>query len=1177
MADATSNFGQSRSNEYGEIKMALDGKPIDPKTAGTFKINKVLKEPAFDPQARLTSTGGGMRIRVDGIQAPGARNTITRSQTIELLKEQLKEQLAVREKNEGRARELGVQLAALGRATGLFDALKSSSSFHLLDNSTQSRFTKGGDLSEKVDSLNSALEDELNDVTVTSSNEIEQKWGTEISELENALKKITSELQQKAQEDSVLKSNDLKERSGRIRIAAQLSVEFSLKKIELTTLLQNESVSGLKADADLLIRKSEALKPALQADDVTDKTIEDFRETVADIQVKIDEVKNIIDGEKSRQESMMSLHASWPKEIKYVEAKKSNKPGVPGEKAGWKKDGVLLKEQVIWGRLNDQAKRVFDKYNALVDKALILSNGDEVKDLVVIKEQVISALYKEGVTTAQVELTRLEKEVETRRGVIENALEEKELGIKLASTIAHLERLTNIAELEKELLEAKLGEIRKLSEELGKVENKDDTKRKELLRQYRALLGELVTAVEEKDKDTKREASERLSEFKKLTRRLEEARVEITHRLPAGIPDKDKEVLLKKLGEIEAKAKDFSKHEVVKEYDKARESLILFEASLAELKALTQEKIAGVAKSQEAKSAEAKEFGKAVTLFEQLKTQIGDLGNVSDIEKVSFDKLVAELEELKKSRAEGGDKQDVDQKDLLFRSLLSELTSFVTQKMGNEDRLKDEIAALKQKLAETSSERMKDQLLQKIAQLERAFNGILSLKEGRRSTAPRRKTLRPVNSNATVFLREKDPLTGKPLEMKMSKWEELQKSSAQVSGIEKEERRSQSEDELKSIHKAMWERDKEGYKRLYAGRVWSKSEGNDLVQKIVKELLGEKVALVDNELKPYQEELDERNVLMRKLTSGVLTPTEKERLTELENKLSSWLKERESLTETFGTYSEEEQKRLGMASLIQNNELKNQRQTYSPANDRTMDYFPIKGQAGEEFRKRGLSGIFTKNSEAQQRYQLAKHAVDQESARARRGSIPGFTKAAVNTSPLMGKMPEPITQADFVDVDPTKEGLGKDIERLAEAVYRGEVTLGSKEDGLNGVGMRRSITTEDAPWYKDASKVLNMALENGPQPVAQTERVLTPEEQERKVAKINSIMGTIKKFAKSWRAWAMIGALAAGVGVPVIAFAAEDIGPSTLEQALSWKDFIDGMSEREQTSLRGFIRDLTSK
>lgn len=999
----------------------------------------------------------------------------------------------------------------------------------------------------------------------------------ELSGVEKSIAEEEANLAKKAREEAEkIRREELEKKIKIVRQAATLITLFASKKAEVTTLLRTTSTTTEGQQAEELVRELDVLKIALESDNITDDDITKFKEKTEELDTVTTALHSLVEKEKSGRQEMISGNATWPREIKYFEAKKPDRTGRGGEKAAWKKDGIILNNQAIWTKANDLAKIVFVKYNTLVDKAFGAGLDEKVKGLVNSKELVIEALNQLKVEDALKELVRLEKEVGLKNTEIENELEQKDLTVKFAIAKSSLERLAAISPLERALLEGRSKEVEDLLETLRKDDTKaDPSKMRELLRLCKAVLGELLTGIEDKDKDTKREAAERLSEFKKLARRLEEARVEITHKSPAGISSEDKEALLKKIAEIEDKAKDFSKHEIDKKYGEARESLLLFKSSLDALATSAQEKAAAAAKVLEAKSAEAKEFAKAVAFFEKLKSEISDLG-VSGAEKAAFDRLITELEQIKASRANETDKNALDQKDLLFRTLLGDLSGFVSKKVGYVHNIKYKIDTLKQKLASTTNEDSRDQLIEKIEEQENLLKKIQSLKEEKKSTAPRKKVLRPVKDDMTVSLREKDPLTGKAIEMKVSEWRKLQKSSAEVSTIEKGERRSRAEEELRAIHKGMWQRDPEGYKKLYVERQWAKDEGSQLLRKIVTEILGEKIALVDERLEFHQAELDERNGLVRRLQSGVLTPTEKARLSVLEEQLSVWIKEKESLTENLANYPYEEQLRILRRREGGASELTEQRQTYSPAHDSAMDLYPVYGVAGEEHRKKGLSNIFRKNSDAQQRYQIAKHLADKENASSKRGSIPGFTKAAINPTPLVGKMPDPITANDFVTADPTREDLGKDMKALAEAVYKEEVKFGSKEGAANSGGMARSAMEEDLyqKRNKDGVKIPQAAYENNPEEAPRQERVLTPEEQERKVAKVNSIMGTIAKYAKSWRAWAVLGALAAGVGGPSVAFAGTTA--QTLEQLLSWQDLAEGLTGRERLP-EGFIKDLTSK
>ncbi len=952
-----------------------------------------------------------------------------------------------------------------------------------------------------------------------------------------------------------------------LRKIERLIADFNNKKVLLVSMLLHPATAKEKASTEKLLTEIESLKtPLSESNDINGKEVGLFTEKVARLGSVIDTLQALIDSENKQQESMMSWHAEWPKEIKYVDAKKPNpkKPGMQGERGGWKKDGQLLKDQAIWSRLNAQALRVFKRYNDLIDKALGSGKDGEVKDLVAIKEAVINALYADKTTDAAIELTRLEKQIEARKDEVENLVETKELTVKFEGVIKTLERLTSIAPLEKNLLEAKKEELKGLKLELDKEETKKDSaKTKELLRIFRAILSELTSAVEEKDKEAKKEAAERLTEFKQLSRALESLKTKVNHSLPSEISDEDKQELKKKILDTEEKAKGFSESETKKEAEKSREILTLFKTSLDKLTETVQKKINSVKKAVERKNSETEDFNKAVDVFEELQFVINDLENVSSDEQRSFARLVNELEEIKKSRSQEKDKGQLDQKSLLFRTLLGELASFVIKKLGNEDSIRRTITQLKEKLANATSQSLKDDILAKIKLNEKTLEKIQALKESKDSTAPRKKVLRAITNGATVFLREKDPLTGKPREVSVSNWRELQKSSTEVSTLEKGGRRSQAEEELRAIHKDMWLRNPEGYKKLYVERKWAADEGSQLLRKIVTEILGEKIASVDEKLTSHQKELDERNALVRRQNTDTLTLDEEARLETLETLLSPWIKEKESLTENIANYPYEEQLRMMREQEGKRSELMDQRQIYSPKDDRAMDLYPVYGVTGEEFRKKGLFSIFRKNSEAQQKYQIAKHAADQESASSKRGSIPGFTKTAINPTPLAGRMPDPITERDLV----AEGGEG-----LAAVAYKQpKIKIGSEESMPNVAGMVRSVAKEDLSYQRNRDAVM-IKPETGK--ILEEERAtFTQEEQERRMTRVNSILSTLTKHAKSWRTWALVGTIAVGLGAPIIAFAGTE--NTTLEQTLSWKDLLRSMSEREQATLGNFINDLT--
>ncbi len=1304
MADATSsNFGQSNL-EYGETRMSVGGVPVNPKTAGTFRVSNVLKSPSFDTLARLGS-GGKLRVSVDGIKRKDGPRPLTKEEEIRLttridfLIKKAEELLALRSDldNEDGKKQLE---ESFGEIIAELAEMKAAITSSTLDQETLDQVKEALEEREldidthqhahrlTIQSLAGMAKDEGTEAVVAKAELEKASYVAELRvryeklakdveriknspfsflgkdqlvgefesfsflttekspslddlqlatfrmpELENLVGVAMVELQEL--ERSAQRQKRHLERMAGVSIAT-----FENKKLEAVSLLQNSATGVEKDDTERLIKAIEKLSAALDSEDVTEEKVERLNQETSLLVVKIEELKalvaggtnekmtelrkleqliadfdnkkslafsmlshpaaitekasltslidatdslrtsltrsndvdnveveafskkiselgsaidtlqNLIDTENKRQESMMSLHASWPKEIKYVEAKKSNNPNAPGVRGGWKKDGIPLKEQVVWGKLNDQAKRVFDRYNTLVDKALILGDGNEIKHLTVIKELVINALYQEKTDVAQVELTRLEKGVEAARSEIENSVEEKELATKFATTVSHLGRLTNIAELEKKLLEAKKGEVEKISNKLKESGNSDDTKRKELLGEYRALLGELVSAVEEKDKEAKKEEAARISEFKQLSRRLEETKTVITYKLPKGISDEDKDGLLKKLEDIETKAGDFSQHEVGKKYDKAREALFLFRSSLDSLTTSVQEKITA-AKAFEPKPDETKNFGQSVAFFEKLKGEINNLDNRSDKEKEGFDRLIAELDDLRTSRAAETDKQSAGHKELLFRSLLGELASFVIKKIGYEETIKAQIESLHKQLDVAVSESRKEQILEKIKERQGALEKIKALKAEKETVVPTKRVERTPKDDSLIFLREKDPNTGKAIEMKVSEWKELQTTKNTDASIEKIDSRLRAEEDLRAIHKGMWVRDPEGYKRLYAGRKWSTGDRDQLTQKIVGEILGKAVALVDERLTSHQKELDRRNALVRSLSSGVITPEEKNELAELERTLGTWIKEKESLTvRPFDEQLMELRKKAAKES-----ELRNQTQFYSPSDDRGMDHIPVKGVAGEEFRKKGLfNKLFGgKNSEAQQRYQIAVESAGSS----KRDTIKGFTKTAVNTTPLMGKMPDPITKADFVDIDPTRKDLGVDMNKLANAVYNEKVNLGTSDAAINVAGMARSIT--GAP--------------------TQARAPLTPEEQERKITRTSNLMAILSKNLKGWRGWMVAAALAAGAGGTTLAFAQADLTRpvTTIEQNLSWKDFLGGLGDNERISLEAIIRDLLSK
>jgi hypothetical protein len=271
---------------------------------------------------------------------------------------------------------------------------------------------------------------------------------------------------------------------------------------------------------------------------------------------------------------MFSWHADWPKTIKHSEGKKANREGKGGEKAGWKKDNVLLPAatQPTWSRANDQAKRIFEKYNDVLRKANETGMLDSVKELIAEKEAIIKALYAEKPEDALILLVKLEKGVDVNKGAIENAAELKDLSERFKQALTTLDYLNpTLTTLEKTLLGAKKQELTEDLAKLNDAETKKETVRsKGLLNLFRAKLEGLLLAVSEKEKENTKSVGIRLSEFRDFDTKIENLRATISLQLKGFLSDEAVTDLKKRLSDIERDAKKVARLEAEKKHTEAR-------------------------------------------------------------------------------------------------------------------------------------------------------------------------------------------------------------------------------------------------------------------------------------------------------------------------------------------------------------------------------------------------------------------------------------------------------------------------------------------------------------------------------------------------------------------------------------------------------------------------------
>lgn len=920
-----------------------------------------------------------------------------------------------------------------------------------------------------------------------------------------------------------------------VRQAQTLLAQFDSKKANTISLLRNPATGRERAATETIFRELDALVAPLTTDNVTANDIATFEQKLAELDTKVVEVIALIDEDKANQESMLAWHADWPKTIKYQEPKKPSKPGATGTKGGWQKDGRMLDKQPLWAEGSTLAKRVFDKYNPTIDKARSIGKEDSVKDIIFLKKGVIDALYAENIEGAIRLLAQLEKEVDARRAAIENEVDIKELRDKFTIVKEGLTRLGGIIPtLELSLLEARSKELEAHLKEAETGLINEPLRTSNLLRLSKALLEELTSAINDKGRDVKQESAARLSEFKELTRKIELIKTVVNHGFTgSSVTDAEKTAIEEKVAKAEGYGKDFGTREVEGKGVEARESLRLLKRAIeeieADLKIINEREIKLKAeakekeqKKQEAKEAAAREFKSAKSFLDKLKGDIDAL-HVSGANREAFDRRIAELDNLAASVESATDAAKVKEFSALYLAILGEFSTLVSREFRN-DRAKQ-------------------------AEIDTAYR---ALNKGKKAESV---AARPLKDDAIVTLTGTiDPVTGGPQQITVAEWKRRQEERKLNGSVLEQDRRRKTEQELRAIHEEMWDRDNEAYKRLYAGRTWTR--GEELTKKIVTEFLAEAVAEVDAELAPLAAEIERRNVLLGKESAGTLTEGEILELRGLDELLEPLIDERRSFTER----PYDEQLRTLREEATKKSVLKDSAYTYSPAKDKSADWIG--------FRNRQL----TKDEDT--RFRKASRARLIESIRTARNKIPGVTKTMDNSEAagITKKVMLGGGDASFIK----KEDLGESNEKLAKVVFPTEAKIGTSEAEKVVGGMTRSVMVEDMPQNttdKDL-RVLNKGAYKEPDHVART---LTPEEQARRVEKADGVISTLAKHAKSWKTWIAAGAFAFGAATTGLASAqADPTRPvTTIEQVISWKDFVKGLDERNQAYLGDFIKELS--
>lgn len=1378
MADATSsNFGQSRPDEYGDVKMSVGGVPVDPRTAGTFQVNKVVRATPFDPYARLASTQSSARIKVDGIQKAGEpRKILNKEGKIRL---RVRVEFLIKEAEEFLKTQTGLYDDA-GRKVveetfgGIIENLREAEKSLLSaspDTETINRVEKIITESEEkiasnkeehqlnIDKLQeeAARTDHLTESVFLAGKqlEVEQALARQAEEAKNEAErkvflmglttryeKISSDAERlKATPFPILNKNQIlarydsfsflkrtdavsntdldsardnlpqleadiasaiteltalekeeERRKRQLEMSAVIAINNfeNNKRLEAASLLQNSATLTAKDATEALVAEIGALGTALLSDDVTQLQITEFNQKlleldaqivtlkrlieegsvekmtmvrqaeqlialfeqkksaaeslllnpvntaesattrtliaeteiissslkrstditkdevdtfiakIVELEDKVAELQASVDAENSRQESMFSWHADWPKTIKHSEGKKANREGKGGEKAGWKKDNVLLPAatQPTWSRANDQAKRIFEKYNDVLRKANETGMLDSVKELIAEKEAIIKALYAEKPEDALILLVKLEKGVDVNKGAIENAAELKDLSERFKQALTTLDYLTpTLTTLEKTLLNAKKQELTEDLAVLNEAETKKETVRsKGLLNLFRAKLEGLLLAVSEKEKENTKSVGIRLSEFRDFDTKIENLRATISLQLKGFLSDEAVTDLKKRLSDIERDAKKVARLEAEKKHTEARKLSSIAKDDLlrlsdevsrhinfwAEREAPKQsERIAEEHKKIEKRDAFAKKFSDAKGYFKKLKGELETMSFAAG-EKEAFDKRSQELTELIASFESETDQTKAKDISNLFMAILGEFSTFVINKFGNPDRIEEKLQHLRTKLAATSTKSGKRDIEEQIEDLVHAEKKIEELENayklinGGRSKRP--EVLRPKKGTATVSAKvtTRDPITNKATtafqEMTVDQWNAQQKGGSAVKESVIEERKRKTAEALRTRHREMWERDKEGYISLYAGRVWGPED--KLTKEIVEGFLKEKVVEVQEKMNQVSAKIMRRGELTRIAEGRELTDAEINEITGIDELIAPFIQEQRDLTER----PYEEQMQELRSKTLNDSPRKVWTFAYNPSLDTTVDWIGFDNRPlTKEERKRFVKGKLLRKMEA---------------IRTAKDKIAGVTKEATSG---------PATSI-------TRGDLGEDNEKLAGAAFRDTAKVGTSGTEKIAAGMARNVAEQELRDLKDGTlDAMADAIENGTkldtkglsesdkafknlvdnglyqEPIQAVEkRALTQEEQERRMSKVTSLIETVKKFGKdNWRVFVnIILAGAGGLGAAGLATAATLDGArstTTLGQVASWKDFVTSAAtdERKVAMLMQFIKDLT--
>lgn len=923
---------------------------------------------------------------------------------------------------------------------------------------------------------------------------------------------------------------------------------FEMKKLTAETLLGNPITQPKKGETEALIKGLQDLSDIVKAKSPLEESdLLSYKDKLGELESMKESLEEIIDAENARLEAMQSWHADWPSSIKLEAAKKPNKPGQPGTKGGWKIGPKLLDNQDLWSRVKSEADRIFPVYNKQIRSAKDLGMGDGVLPLIKIKNEIISLLLSEKVGDALITLGKLERTIDEKKFLIEKLSAISAAESKIANTEVLIAQTTNLDQVIVNTFTEKKKEIENLIKVAReKPPTEDASPITDLLK---ILVEEYTHQVEAATKQVRKENALQIEEFRQLSRVIDDVDY-LLKKSGDDMSAEDKEELRKAATSAKRTAAEFTKN-VTENRDKLPTLLKALKEKaddLVEKKkkieiALTEKE----RKANEKKEAFLLELKKVEDYLGKIKSEAGLL----EAEGAGSQKLLDTLEEVNAlfTRAKA-EKEQKEAKKLLdeVKARLDTLSIILLREMGTAAGIKEEIAKLLTTKNKSEIQIERDTRAAKV--LQNKLAAIEKVKSGFREIAPERVVQTQTGPNDNAFISVKNKNTGEWEKITVGEWKRRNAPPVPPgNNANMEERKAAALNELRAIHRQMYERDRDAYKSIYAGRIKDNTVADPLVKQVVQELLAEKVAEVDARARlqvgDIEGKLARHSELFDLISKKQAMDREVEEFHRLEEELRGWNDERLSLLQV----PYEEQDRRRREELAQKGAFRDNAYRYNPSEDKGMDWIG--------FKNRDLS------KDELKRFKVASNNRRAEAIAKNLDKIKGVTvdltgtplvPGAGRTANLSGnELPIPEGNDVFVQATTPKTG-----------------TAESTQVGQNLGGMTRSVMREDAKLErnKGAKEVPNMGISDISTRISQETR-------ERNLGKVATAMKNIGSFAKSWKTWIVATSFAFGVAGTAVAREGAPLTPNTtLEQVVSWRDFIRGLEENKREKMEKFVADL---